>query len=68
VLTLARVLMLLVTAAVFAAPPARADQAAVARGEKVVEEWCRDCHVHEGEQLTADMAPPYSADRRDRGP
>jgi mono/diheme cytochrome c family protein len=60
VLTLARVLMLLVTAAVFAAPPARADQAAVARGEKVVEEWCRDCHVHEGEQLTADMAPPYS--------
>ncbi len=50
--------------------PALADPAAVARGEKVVEEWCRDCHVREGQKLTADMAPPYSAivaiDGRDR--
>ncbi|MBC7282001.1 MAG: hypothetical protein H5U12_11265 [Hoeflea sp.] len=52
------------------AMPAYADQAAVRRGEKVVDEWCRDCHVREGEALTADMAPPYSAivavDGRDR--
>lgn len=40
-------------------PSAIADQAAVQRGEKVVEEWCRDCHVRDGEDLSADMAPPY---------
>ena len=40
---------------------ALADSAAVARGEAVVDEWCRGCHVREGEELTADMAPPYSA-------
>ncbi|MEP3439700.1 MAG: hypothetical protein ABJN75_23360 [Hoeflea sp.] len=40
---------------------ALAGKAAVARGARVVDEWCRDCHVREGEQLTADMAPPYSA-------
>lgn len=39
--------------------PALADQAAVRRGERVVEEWCRDCHVRDGEDLSADMAPPY---------
>ncbi|MGJ8571362.1 MAG: hypothetical protein ACSHXI_11755 [Hoeflea sp.] len=39
---------------------AAADPAAVARGQAVVDEWCRDCHVREGEKLTADMAPPYS--------
>ncbi len=44
-----------------AVSPALADPAAVARGEKVVEEWCRECHVREGQKLTADMAPPYSA-------
>ena len=42
------------------AAPALADQAAVRRGAAIVEEWCRDCHVHEGQKLTADMAPPYS--------
>lgn len=40
--------------------PALADRAAVMRGQKVVDQWCRDCHVREGENLTADMAPPYS--------
>jgi len=53
-----------------AVPPARADQAAVKRGEKVVDEWCRDCHVREGQKLTADMAPSYadlvSIEGRDR--
>lgn len=42
-----------------AVAPAIADQAAVQRGEKVVEEWCRDYHVRDGEELSADMAPPY---------
>jgi len=49
---------------------ARADAAAVERGQAVVNEWCRDCHVREGDKLTADMAPPYSmivaAEDRDR--
>ena len=49
---------------------AAADPAAVTRGKKVVDEWCRDCHVREGQKLTADMAPPYStivaAEDRDR--
>lgn len=44
-----------------AAAPALADTVAVARGQAVVDEWCRDCHVRESEKLTADMAPPYSA-------
>ena len=43
-----------------ASAPARADAAAVKRGQAVVDDWCRDCHVREGEKLTADMAPPYS--------
>ena len=42
-----------------AASPALAAKAAVKRGERVVTEWCRDCHVRAGEELTADMAPPY---------
>lgn len=64
------ILMLTATFALLPTTPALADEAAVARGQKVVEEWCRDCHVHEGERLTADMAPPYSMivtiDGRDR--
>jgi mono/diheme cytochrome c family protein len=43
-----------------AAHPALADRAAVKRGQAVVDEWCRDCHVREGQKLTPDMAPPYS--------
>ncbi|MCY0096114.1 c-type cytochrome [Hoeflea ulvae] len=37
-----------------------AGTAAVARGEKVVDEWCRDCHVADGQDPGADMAPPYA--------
>ena len=40
--------------------PSLAGTAAVKRGERVVNEWCRDCHVREGEALDPDMAPPYS--------
>lgn len=39
--------------------PALADSAAVARGEAIVDEWCRDCHVSKGEDPGADMAPSY---------
>ncbi|MDF1609639.1 hypothetical protein PZ897_15745 [Hoeflea sp. YIM 152468] len=57
-------------ALVAAATPALAESAAVTRGQAVVDQWCRDCHVREGETLTAEMAPPYSAivaiDGRDR--
>lgn len=64
------ILLLTATMALLPATPALADKAAVARGEKVVEEWCRDCHVREGQKLTPDMAPPYSVivaiDGRDR--
>lgn len=42
-----------------AAGPALADSVAVARGEAIVGEWCRDCHVREGEDPGADMAPSY---------
>lgn len=51
---------LLTMAALLLPMTALADTAAVKRGERVVEEWCRDCHVREGEPLSADMAPPYS--------
>jgi mono/diheme cytochrome c family protein len=55
-----RVLFLAALATPLASAPALADRAAVKRGQAVVDEWCRDCHVREGEKLTADMAPPYS--------
>ncbi len=70
VFALPSMLMKLMAATLFAATPALASEAAIARGQKVVDEWCRDCHVREGEQLTPDMAPPYSVivaiDGRDR--
>lgn len=40
--------------------PALADAAAVKRGQKVVDEWCRDCHVRDGKNADADMAPAYA--------
>lgn len=55
-----RAMTLAALALPLAAAPALADRAAVQRGQKVVDEWCRDCHVREGQKLTADMAPPYS--------
>jgi mono/diheme cytochrome c family protein len=59
-LTIARLLPLAALWLPLATTPALADQAAVERGQIIVDEWCRDCHVREGEKLTADMAPPYS--------
>lgn len=53
-------LMLLAASLSMLATPAIADEAAVKRGELVVNEWCRDCHVRDGETLDPDMAPPYS--------
>ncbi len=38
--------------------PAQADDAA-ARGAKVVDEWCRLCHLRATDPPNADMAPPY---------
>lgn len=38
--------------------PGYADDAA-ARGEKVVEQWCRMCHQRIGDSQDPDMAPPY---------
>ena len=68
--TSARVFMLAALSLPLFATTALADTAAVRRGQAVVDEWCRDCHVREGEKLTADMAPPYSmivaGDDRDR--
>lgn len=29
------------------------------RGEKVVEEWCRTCHLQAGDPPDPDMAPAY---------
>ena len=59
-LTIARLLPLAALWLPLATTPALAGQAAVERGQIIVDEWCRDCHVREGEKLTADMAPPYS--------
>jgi len=58
--TVGRTVALIALCLPLAASPALADKAAVKRGQKVVDEWCRDCHVREGQKLTADMAPPYS--------
>lgn len=35
-----------------------ADEAA-ARGEAVVEQWCRMCHLHATDAADPDMAPPF---------
>ncbi|WP_210183536.1 hypothetical protein [Hoeflea olei] len=43
------------------ASPALAANAAAKRGERVIEEWCRDCHVRDGSPQTPDMAPPFAA-------
>ena len=39
-------------------PDAHADDAAV-RGEQVVEQWCRTCHLRATDAPDPDMAPPY---------
>lgn len=44
--------------ALFAISPATADEAA-ARGEKVVDQWCRLCHLRATDPPNPDMAPPY---------
>lgn len=49
---------------------ALADSAAVERGEQVVAQWCRDCHLYKDDKPDPKMAPPYEAivlrDGRDR--
>ncbi len=44
---------------VAAVTPALADQAAIDRGEQLVEQWCRDCHLHKFDPPDDNMAPPY---------
>lgn len=37
-----------------------ADEAA-RRGQHVVDQWCRGCHLRPTDQADADMAPPFEA-------
>ncbi|MCR9138280.1 MAG: hypothetical protein NXI27_19935 [Alphaproteobacteria bacterium] len=39
---------------------AGADDSAI-RGQAVVEQWCRTCHVRPTDRANADMAPPFEA-------
>lgn len=39
---------------------AGADEA-VRRGQAVVEQWCRTCHLQPTDRADADMAPPFEA-------
>ena len=52
---------LFVALAVLAATqqPAAASDAAVRRGEAVIEAWCRDCHPRPDQDASAFDAPPY---------
>lgn len=56
--------------ALLAAAPAMAQKPSAARGAKVVEQWCRDCHLKPADRPDPDMAPPYKEivtwDGRDR--
>lgn len=45
--------------ALSASVPAHAGDAAAARGEKVVDQWCRMCHLRPGDRPDPDMAPPF---------
>ncbi len=42
-----------------AVAPARADDAAVRRGEKVVTFWCATCHAIRGRETDPDRAPTF---------
>lgn len=47
-----------VIATLYFSPATHADDAA-ARGEQVVDEWCRMCHRRVADKPDPDMAPPY---------
>ena len=61
---------LALAALLLAAGPAIAQKASAARGAKVVEQWCRACHLKPTDEPDPDMAPPYEEivtwDGRDR--
>jgi mono/diheme cytochrome c family protein len=47
-----------VSSMLFGAGPARSDDA-VTRGDAVIEQWCRDCHLRADDPPDPVMAPPY---------
>ena len=53
-----RLMMKSMIAMLCVAGAAYADDA-VARGEQVVEQWCRSCHLRSTDPTDPDMAPPY---------
>ena len=44
-----------------AGAPEPFDPVAARRGEQVVEQWCRGCHLHARDRPDPDMAPPYES-------
>lgn len=54
-----RLVWLAVLAAVGATLPAEAADEAAARGAKIVDQWCRECHLRAADKPDPDMAPPY---------
>lgn len=53
-----RLMMTSMIAMLCVAGAAHADNAA-ARGEQVVEQWCRMCHLRATDAADPDMGPPY---------
>ncbi|MGB3389428.1 MAG: hypothetical protein WBA88_15750 [Pseudaminobacter sp.] len=53
-----RLTMMSIIGMLCVAGSAHADDAA-ARGEQVVEQWCRMCHLRATDAAEPDMAPPY---------
>ncbi|BCP55913.1 hypothetical protein K32_45300 [Kaistia sp. 32K] len=51
----------------FWAGPVLADTAAATRGSKVVDQWCRDCHLRAGDKPDPVMAPRYEDIVRRKG-
>jgi mono/diheme cytochrome c family protein len=49
----------LLIAFALSASVSRADDAAVRRGEAVIEQWCRLCHLRATDKPDPVMAPPY---------
>lgn len=49
----------ILVAALAFATPSPADQAAIDRGEQLVEQWCRDCHLRKFDPPDDNMAPSY---------
>ncbi len=54
-----RCIIAIIVLAGLAILPVYAEDSAVQRGQAVVDQWCRDCHLRPNDRPDPDMAPPF---------